>query len=226
MLAMPGRGEVVVTVSPNPLAFSARSGESTSLPVQISNPTTGAVAWKLEFLDANGKTNSLESLLASIDASGTTLNGPLPSRYDFTEGETGTSISTGVPSGSSQIFNQGNKLTTNLGGPLAYSNGAVASSTILGTGGRYFTRKLPGLFIFAADLNEVSWFEVAGIFTYPSSRQTSEFTVPVMASNGVPSSPKPWITGAPSTISFWWIKAASPRLPEPLPLTRNTASPA
>ncbi|MCX6874058.1 MAG: choice-of-anchor D domain-containing protein [Verrucomicrobia bacterium] len=166
-----------LTVTPDPLNLTVRSGESASVPLEIANPSTGAVDWNAEILDAAGRSNSMEAVLAAIDASGTTLNGPLPDRYDFTEGETGTYISTGVSSGTA-IFAQGNKLTTNLGGPLAYSNGAVASSPILGADGRYFTRKLPGLFVFATDLNGVSWFEVAGTFQYYGfARQTSTFSL-------------------------------------------------
>jgi autotransporter-associated beta strand protein len=166
-----------VTVTPEPIALEVRSGETATLPVTLTNPTTGAVEWNLALLDGNGNLDTLEGALAAINASGTTLNGPLPSRYDFTEGETGTAIATGVPSGSTGIFNQGNKLTTNLGGPLAYSNNAVAAAAALGTGGRYFTRKLPGLFLMGAELNGVSWFEVAGALVYGQERATSQFTL-------------------------------------------------
>ena len=184
-----------LSVTPSPLAFSVRAGESASLPVQLANSTSGAVDWNLGFVDASGNTNSLESMLAALDASGTALNGPLPSRLDFTEGDSGTYISTGVTSGSTQIFNQGNKLTTNLGGPLAYSNDAVASSAILGSGARYFTRKLPGLVVFAADLNGVSWVEVAGTIAYGSSRQTSDFT---LNRDG-----RSWSCFAAKTVDYW-----------------------
>lgn len=166
-----------VTISPNPISVTVNSGETASLPLTLSNPASSAVNWRLELQDQSGVANTLESLRTSITASGTTINGPIPLRTDFTEGETGTSIASGDSGSFVPIFNQGNRLTTNLGGPLNYSNGGVATSTSLGTGGRYFTRKLPGLFIFAADLNSVSWFEVAGSITYGQTRQTSEFTI-------------------------------------------------
>ena len=170
-------GTNVLAVTPDPVVLSVRAGESTSLPLQFANTGDGTLGWSLGFLDANGKANTLEGALAAIDASADMLNGPLPDRYDFAEGETGNAIITGVPSGTNRIFNQGNKLSTNLGGPIAYSNGVVASSTALGAGGRYFTRKLPGLFVFAADLDGPTWFEVGGSLTYGSSRLTSEFSV-------------------------------------------------
>jgi alpha-tubulin suppressor-like RCC1 family protein/DNA-binding beta-propeller fold protein YncE len=165
-----------LTCTPNPLAFSVRAGESASLSLQLANPSNGAVDWNLKFLDASGKTNDLEAVVAAINASGSTLNGPLPNRYDFAEGETGSAITTGVPSGTNPIFNQGNKISTNLGGPIPYSNGVVTTSTALGAGGRYFTRKLPGLFLFAADLDGPAWLEVGGTLAYGESRFTSEFS--------------------------------------------------
>ncbi|MCX6873824.1 MAG: choice-of-anchor D domain-containing protein, partial [Verrucomicrobia bacterium] len=166
-----------LTVTPSPLAFSVRSGESASLPIEIANPSTGAVDWNLEFLDGSGRSNSIEGVLAAVDASGSTLNGPLPARVDFTEGETGTSILTGVPAGGSALFSTGNSLYTSRGGPLAYSNGSVTTAPGVGAGGRYFTRKLPGLFMLAAELDGVAWFEVRGNHSFTNSRKTSEFAL-------------------------------------------------
>jgi len=176
LAALPAAAAIV---APNPLAFSVRSGESASLPVQIGNPNTGAVDWNLEILDANDGINTLEDALAAIDTSVTTLNGPLPSRYDFYGGIGGSYMNTAF---SGSTASPCNKLMTNLGGPLAYSDGVIASSSLLGAAGRYFTRKLPGLFVFASDLNNVAWFEVAGsIYNaesyYGGSRTTSQFSV-------------------------------------------------
>ncbi|MCF7732604.1 MAG: PQQ-binding-like beta-propeller repeat protein [Akkermansiaceae bacterium] len=172
-----------LTISPDPITIEVRSGESASLPLQLANPSNSGVDWNLELLDANNNINKLEDVLAAIDASATTLNGPLPSRYDFNGGIRGTYMNTAFSPGTAS---PSNKLTTNLGGPLAYSDGVIASSTIVGAAGRYFTRKMPGLFLFAADLDNVAWFEVDGYFNYGSasyggSRQTSQFSV---TSNG------------------------------------------
>ena len=147
--------------------------------MQLANPTAAAVDWKLEFLDANNSTNILEDVLFAIDRSGTVLNGALPNRYDFLGGIAGTYMNTAF---SGTTASPCNKLTTNLGGPLAYSDGVIASSSGLGAGGRYFTRKMPGLFVFATDLDNVSWFEVAGsIYNaesyYGGTRETSQFSV-------------------------------------------------
>ena len=178
LLASPARGDGLA-VTPNPLAVSVRSGQTASLPLQLANPGSSAVDWSLEWLDANNGNNSLEDVLTAIDTSGTTLNGALPSRYDFSGGIAGTYVNTAFSPGTASPCN---KLTTNLGGPLAYSDGVIASSSVVGAAGRYFTRKLPGLFVFATDLDNVGWFEVDGYLYYGSasnggSRQTSQFSV-------------------------------------------------
>ena len=38
----------------------------------------------------------------------------------------------------------------------------IAASTLLGTGGQYFTRKYDGLFVFAANVNALTYFEITG----------------------------------------------------------------
>jgi hypothetical protein len=184
----------VLSLTPSPLVFSVKSGESADAPLVLANTGAGATDWTMEVADENNRSNNLEGVLAAIDASGTTLNGVLPSRFDFSEGVTGSSISSGSGSGTS-IFSDGNKLNTSLGGPLAYSDGVITGTDTLGAGGRYFTRKLPGLFLFAGDLNGPAWFEVAGYLTYGNSRQTSDFSV---SRNG-----KRWSAFVVKTADYW-----------------------
>ena len=181
-------------LSPNPLALSVKSGESATAAMTLANPVPTTTNWMLEITDQNNRADNLEGALAAIDASGTVLNGTLPARFDFTEGETGTYISSGGTGGTA-VFSQGNKLTTSAGGPLAYSNGVVASSATLGSGGRYFTRKMPGLFVFAGDLNGPAWFEVGGYITYGNTRQTSEF--------GITRNGRQWSAFVSKTTDYW-----------------------
>ena len=62
------------------------------------------------------------------------------------------------------MYDGGNLLSTSLSATaLAYSNNSIASAPAsLGTGGRYFTRKLDGLFVFAADIAGLSYFDITG----------------------------------------------------------------
>ncbi|MBI4169230.1 MAG: choice-of-anchor D domain-containing protein, partial [Acidobacteria bacterium] len=100
---------------------------------------------------------SLEAILADLNAGFTAVTGAIPDRFDFSEGETGS----GLEDGGEDMYDGGNFLSTDLGGPLPYSDNAIASSPIFG-GGRYFTRKYPGLFVLVADLRGVGEFTIAG----------------------------------------------------------------
>lgn len=167
----------IPSITPDPLAISVRSGESASKPLILSNATASPLDWQLVGLDANSRAATLEGQLDGIIHSGTTLNGPLPLRYDFTGGEAGTTSLSGNQPGQTSLLNNGNRLLTNLGGPLVYTDDRVANSPALGPNGRYFTRKMPGLFVFGAETNGISWFEVAGTLSYGSSKQSSAFQI-------------------------------------------------
>jgi hypothetical protein len=104
---------------------------------------------------------ALPDVLASLDTSGASLAALIPFRHDFTEGVTGDSIF----NGGAGAFEGGNYLGTNLmedWQAFEYSDGTVVNSASLGTGGRYFTRKLAGLFIMAADVEAVHQFHTSG----------------------------------------------------------------
>jgi hypothetical protein len=100
---------------------------------------------------------TLEQLLQSLNQNFATVTAAIPNRFDFSEGETGSSIS----DGGNDMYDGGNFLGTNLG-PILYSDNAVVNSAAFGSGGRYFTRKYPGLFVLVAEMNGVSEFTIAG----------------------------------------------------------------
>ncbi len=163
------------SITPDPVAISLRAGEVGGTPVKLTNPTGSLISYRLLGLDANSRPATLEGQLDAIVSSGDTLNGPLPLRYDFTGGDAGATSLNGALPNTLNLLNNGNRLLTNLGGPLAYTDTGVASSAVLGTGGRYFTRKMPGLFVFGAETNGITWFEVAGALSYGTAKQSSTF---------------------------------------------------
>jgi alpha-tubulin suppressor-like RCC1 family protein len=162
-------------IAPDPIAISVRSGETAGAALTLSNPAASQLAWRLEALDATNRPATLEGQLDAIIASGDTLNGPLPLRYDFTGGEAGGTSLNGALPNTTNLLTNGNRLWTHLGGPLVYTDDRVATSAVLGSGGRYFTRKMPGLFVFGAETNGISWFEVAGTVSYGTAKQSSSF---------------------------------------------------
>jgi hypothetical protein len=61
------------------------------------------------------------------------------------------------------MYDGGNYLSTDLGGSIPYSNDTIDSRPdLLGAGGRYFTRKYPGLFVFVADVSGLQHFTISG----------------------------------------------------------------
>lgn len=152
-------GAPAIAVSPASIEVSMNScRDSIAVPVTISNTAYDG----LEFHFANGGGGDtelgLDSVLARLNRSYASINSLVPSRYDFTEGVSGTYIY----SGGNNMYYYGNYLHVNYGYEMPYSDNQVASYGALGQDGRYFTRKYPGLFVFAADIQGVDNFIIGG----------------------------------------------------------------
>ncbi|MFK7972333.1 MAG: PKD domain-containing protein [Bacteroidia bacterium] len=102
--------------------------------------------------------SQLDSVRSRFNRRFPELNSLIPSRYDFTGGTFGTQIS----DGGRDMFDNGNILSTNLDSPLFYFDNFILPSQAFGPSGQYLTRKVPGLFMLAADLNGVSSFNING----------------------------------------------------------------
>ncbi|NNE45319.1 MAG: choice-of-anchor D domain-containing protein [Rhodothermales bacterium] len=107
---------------------------------------------------------SLEIALDSLDNGSSVVESLIPDMARFDGGFDGTSID--HPAGYG-MFEEGNILSTDLGGPIPYSDRRIVNNSALGESGRYFTLKSDGMFVLAADLDGVSSFHVAGqIWSY------------------------------------------------------------
>ncbi|MGI9240416.1 MAG: choice-of-anchor D domain-containing protein, partial [Verrucomicrobiales bacterium] len=92
---------------------------------------------------------TLEETRQALDNGFASIISHIPNRFDFSGGTFGTSIGD-LPDG---IFRQGNTHSHIV--PRRYTNGAI-------TAGEYFTRKYPGLFVFAGDLDLSAGFSIGG----------------------------------------------------------------
>ncbi|HXV12710.1 MAG TPA: choice-of-anchor D domain-containing protein [Candidatus Krumholzibacteria bacterium] len=101
---------------------------------------------------------SLESILASLDTLAGDVTATIPDRFDFFDG----AVSDGILDGGYDMYDGGNYLATNFGGFIPYSDGVIVDSPRFGAGGRYFTRKYPGLFVLVAEMDNVEYFEIDG----------------------------------------------------------------
>ena len=119
---------------------------------------------------------ALAAALANLNLNNGLVRAAIPTRYAFTEGVTGTNIS----DGGNDMYDGGNYLGTNLGTGISYSDNVVAASALLGAGGQYFTRKYDGLWVFAADVNGLSYFEITGNLGADSSGATDSAVLSVV----------------------------------------------
>lgn len=101
---------------------------------------------------------SIDTILANWLMGYPSVTSLIPSPYFFSEGETGYRIS----DGGNDMFDNGNRIRTNTGNTIYYSQNTVLADTDFGINGKYFTSKVNGMFITVADMDDVQSFEIFG----------------------------------------------------------------
>ncbi|HKQ62313.1 MAG TPA: choice-of-anchor D domain-containing protein [Candidatus Polarisedimenticolaceae bacterium] len=153
---LPNAAPADIGAAPRSFDESLFTGGSVTRMLGISNSGGSDLHWQIEFTPSVGGT--LADTLAGLDLNFGEVTAAIPRIFLFSEGVTGNSI----VDGGSDMFDGGNRLATNRGSAIPYSDGVVATSSIVGPTGSYFTRKYPGLWVFAADLDGVSSFSITG----------------------------------------------------------------
>ncbi len=136
-----------VDVEPVMLEFATRIGHS----LEVAQAAVSSIR-----LTASASA-SLDDVHASFHERFADITDLIPYRWDFRDGEHGDNIS----DGGNDMFDGGNYLGTDLG-TLMYTGGEIVDSPACGPGGRYFTSKVPGLFLFAAEIDQISNFQITG----------------------------------------------------------------
>jgi hypothetical protein len=109
--------------------------------------------------DVANAQGGLVALLANLNQNHTSISSLVPGRFDFSGGQTGYYIS----DGGGDMYDGGNRLTTDGAAGMQYTNGAiVASDDQFGPGSHYFTAKYQGLFILAANDITIDFFSISG----------------------------------------------------------------
>ncbi|WP_395753592.1 M36 family metallopeptidase [Prosthecobacter sp.] len=167
-LSNPGVSPLTWSLSPSYAVSVASGREFVGLTMPISKEEADsrpATSWseprtpEAAAVSSLGFGRGLDDCLAQINARYAEITALIPNRYDFSDGVTGNYIS----DGGNDMYDGGNYLNTNLGTSISYSDNVILSpATSLGAGGRYFTRKQPGLFVFAADVAGLSTFGITG----------------------------------------------------------------
>ncbi len=149
----------VVQSVPATLARAAGDGAPAGAGAALRAPPVSAAGARFASQRAESSSVApppLADALAQLNTRYPSVTSIIPNRFDFSEGETGNSI----VDGGQDMYDIGNLIRTNLGGPITYSNNAISYSSAFGAS--YFTRKYPGLFVLAADLVGVNKFTIYG----------------------------------------------------------------
>ncbi|MBI4648613.1 MAG: DUF1573 domain-containing protein [Bacteroidia bacterium] len=121
----------------------------------ISNTGTGDLNF---YIESCGGIPPLSQILSKLNQNYTAITALVPNMYSFTDGITGNNIN----DGGNDMYDGANYLNTSLETQLSYSDNLIITSAAMGSGGQYFTRKNTGLFVFAADINNIDYFEITG----------------------------------------------------------------
>ncbi|MGQ1948801.1 Ig-like domain-containing protein [Geofilum sp. OHC36d9] len=141
-----------MTVNPDTVEVSMGCDGIASTSFTINNAGAGTLEYNVKntFVD-------LELISGNLDANYTSILDVIPNRSDFYyDGD-----EYNINDGNDDMYDQGNYLSTDIGGDIKYSDDIMESS-YLGEKGRYFTREYDGLFVFAGNLDNISDFEVNG----------------------------------------------------------------
>jgi subtilisin family serine protease len=150
--------------SPPAISVSLPHGEQRSEALTLFNQGDTSLEWSVDLTDTKfglvPLADPLTALLERLERGSERVTGLIPSRHDFEDGITGYSIY----DGGANMYGYGNYLTTETssGDYIDYSDGVVVSDAPEMGGGRYFTRKYPGLFVFAGELGGISSFRISG----------------------------------------------------------------
>jgi len=145
-----------VSVNPTSINLTLECGETSTVDVTLTNGGAGDLVFDFEG-ESNGGAG-LDEVRERLNADFSTLTNLMPGFYEFIDGEVGDNIG----DGGGDMYDDGNELSVDGNEPLQYSNDLVIPNANLGTDGQYFTRKYPGLFVFAADVENVNIFSIDG----------------------------------------------------------------
>ncbi|OBX23709.1 MULTISPECIES: HYR domain-containing protein [Bizionia] len=103
---------------------------------------------------------SLESILSNFNGNSSSVTALIPNAFDFIL-DNGLN-SDYIDDGGNDMYDDGNYISTDIGGDITYSDNLVISETNFGTNGQFFSRKVEDMWLLAADLDGVDSFNIAG----------------------------------------------------------------
>lgn len=144
----------IISVNPEKISIQVAKDNIHTEPLTINNTGKSDLNYQI-----NSATSiSLEDVLAQLNTNYEAITDNIQGMYEFTDGTYGTSIS----DGGDNMYDYGNYLRTNYSSSIYYSNKSIQNSYKFGSNSRYFTAKYPGLFILAADIDNMEYFRISG----------------------------------------------------------------
>ncbi|PLX16235.1 MAG: hypothetical protein C0597_08140, partial [Marinilabiliales bacterium] len=143
----------VLTLSTDTIRYNLSCNEEVSQSFSISNANSSDLQFDIDINDVD-----LETALTKLNSNFQNIVDLIPNRFNIDYGL----YDTYIESGGDYMYNDGNYLSTNLGGYLTYSDNEIISNSLLGAEGEYFVRKYEGLFVFGGKLDGISEFSIDG----------------------------------------------------------------
>ncbi len=151
-------GAPAISVNPPSIDVTLSScSDEVTVPVTVTNTAFDFLEFSFE--GGAGGEAELDSVRQRLNVDFASLTDLMPNYYAFFDGEVGNNIN----DGGGDMYDGGNQLSVDNNFMFFdYSNDQIVANSQLGVDGQYFTRKYPGLFVFAADINGVDRFSIDG----------------------------------------------------------------
>lgn len=130
--------------------------------VNAANECDAVVTYNMPTATDNCTTfnSSLESILSNFNGNSSSVTALIPNAFDFILDDGLNSDF--IDDGGNDMYDEGNYISTDIGGDITYSDNLVISEANFGTNGQFFTRKVEDMWLMAADLDGVVSFNIEG----------------------------------------------------------------
>jgi hypothetical protein len=135
------------------------TGASFTTPALVSGATyyVGTTAGQ-----AGCNANSLANILSALNSNQGAISATVPSGYNFNMDGPNGANGTYISDGGNDMYDGGNYISTNFQNNIQYSDGNITNSNAFGAGSSYFTKKINSMWVLAADMVNVSAFNITG----------------------------------------------------------------
>ncbi|PLX21177.1 MAG: hypothetical protein C0599_08205, partial [Salinivirgaceae bacterium] len=151
------QGVPVIAVTPDEYDLTLNVGQTTSEVVTIANSGNDDLAWEGQVLDL-----SLETQRVALNANYQQIVDVIPNVYEINY-DAYSAMSNGIDDGGGDMYDDGNYFNTNYSTQFDYSHDVINNTSgDFGINGQFFTQRYPGIFILAADIDNIEFFKITG----------------------------------------------------------------